>query len=201
VVGWQLTRSRRGIAALGDAVATVLSMSEKARRTVRTYRAALERYDLHRDSLGYRDPVLPVETGVVHAVSGPPLERWEDAEFKVNPWGAACGDPVHVILPVPFVESDPDACAACAKAIAEGRPVKVFQDRPCFHTVSPPMTGYSQVVGCELPDGHRGPHRGEGATWTYGGEDFTPDEYTAGVVVDEEPISPEPRQHGHADRG
>ena len=158
-------------------------MTEVAPRVVRRYRAALEHYDIRRDALGYRDPVLPAETGAVHAVTGWSLKSNYEPEFKREPWWSECGAAVHLVLQVDFDGDDPDACPACVTAIASGRRVKVFQDSPCFSTVAPTMPGYSQMVGCGLPSGHPGPHRGEGASWT-GSDDFTPDEYTAGEIDD-----------------
>lgn len=153
------------------------------RRATRQYRAALEQYDVRRDALGYRDPVLPAESGKVHAVSGAPLRRGDAPEFKVYPWGAACGYPVRVILPVTFDDADPDACTACAEAIAKGRPARHFAEWQCLSTVIPTLPGFSQVVECQLTSGHQGRHRGEGATWT-DGADFAPSDYTVGDVED-----------------
>ena len=47
----------------------------------------------------------------------------------------------------------------------------------------PPRDRYvtrSQVIDCVLADGHRGRHRGEGASWEDYGEDFAPSEYAVG---------------------
>lgn len=153
--------------------------SEPVRKTVRKYRAALEHYDVHRDQLGFREPILPLESGRVHAVSGGSPRRGDAPEFKLQPWEAACGHMVHVILPMPFDGADPDSCVACLEAVVKGGPLRVFAEPPCLSTVIPTVSGFSQMVGCQLSQGHPGRHRGEGATWS-DGSDFTPSEYAVG---------------------
>jgi len=147
------------------------------------YWVAYRNYDLRRDALGYRDPVLPVEVGIVHAAL-----RWSmrpgarEPEFITgDPWSAVCSLPVRVIMPQVFNAADPDACADCAAQIAAGyEPPRMLHAYPCSSVVWPTVPGFSQAVACSLPSGHRGRHRGEGATWDRGESDFAPGHYSVG---------------------
>ncbi len=161
----------RALGALGQ------SMTPRVRRTRKVW-AALEHYDTRRDQQGFRDPVLPVQTGTVHAFGAAPWGDGRQPEFfdHDGPF-AVCGTHVKVRLGVAFDSEDEDSCARCVDLVAKGLTAR----RPhgpsvylCTATVRPDLPGYSQVVACHLPEDHEGAHRGERATWREGPDDFTP---------------------------
>lgn len=122
--------------------------------------------------------MLPAEPGEVHALGHTVYNESRMPEFfEYRGPFALCGEHVKVRLSVPFDAEEADVCARCAALVREGRtrrPVS-FPRWECGATVRPDLDGYSQMVSCLLDDGHSGPHRGEGATWHFGADDFTPD--------------------------
>jgi len=143
------------------------------------YKAALTRYD-SRKIPGGSDRRFPLEPGPVHAVEGNAL--WNPGmEFRDRPIDAQCHRPVLLILGVEFDPGDSDACPDCVRTVAAGGAPSPYLPRECGDVVHPRFPGYSQVMGCKLRAGHRGRHRGEGASWEDYGLDFAPSDFTTGL--------------------
>lgn len=147
-------------------------------RAFATY-AALERYETRRHpQLGFREPILPAESGVVHAYTTRTAGSTRDPEFfEDRHRDAICGAAVRVRLNVRFDPADGDVCRTCAAKFAQGlryhfRPVPRDD---CQATVRPGLPGYPQMLGCQRLRGHQGPHEADAGSWVVGAEDFTPD--------------------------
>lgn len=140
--------------------------------------ASLERFERQRDRQHhFVDPVLPEEPGTVHAYpGGEPFRLLEPEYFEGEGPRALCGHRVMVRLPIAFNSRDAEACQDCVDLLVRGESHAPGGGRnPCQAVVQPGGEAEAAAYGCELRDGHRGPHRAaDGATWQSGPEDFVP---------------------------
>lgn len=101
------------------------------------YRSGLTRYDVQRDPVDHRlEPVLPAESGPVHAVPVSPRDKrvLRAPEFLDPELGyatAVCGTTVKVVLPMTFDVGDDDSCPRCVgPALRNERTPRRHQDEP-----------------------------------------------------------------------
>lgn len=82
-----------------------------------------------------------------------------------------------VVLPIAFDFDDPDACRECAERARAGKAFRRtdywLRDLDCgAHLV---IEDEDRTLACQLPEGHRGPHRDDTrATWSDGDTDYYP---------------------------
>jgi hypothetical protein len=115
-------------ACVGERAAICHAEPSVAGHSVRVveYRSGLTRYDVQRDPFDHRlEPVLPAETGPVHAVPISPRDRrvLRAPEFLDPELGyatAVCGTTVKVVLPMTFDAGDEDSCRRCVGPALRG---------------------------------------------------------------------------------
>jgi hypothetical protein len=139
-----------------------------------------------------RYEALPEEPGLAHALDAKNTRESDPwRRYGVGPAArvrhphfydhdgprAACGRRVRVAVPSEYSPEDPDSCPDCAELVRSGEAWGRFAPRDgyyeCGDFVRIEEDGEIEVYECPLRNGHRGPHRSRGATWT-GPEDFIP---------------------------